>query len=103
MHYIVFRNDVVDRYPWLPRAMHDAFLRAKDRLAGYYTDPNWSSMVWAPHYREEEARNLGDPWTNGLAANRANIVRFMEYAHEQGLISGPLAPERLFHESVVDT
>jgi 4,5-dihydroxyphthalate decarboxylase len=103
MHYIVFRNDVVDRHPWLPRATYDAFLRAKERLAGYYSDPNWSSMVWAPHYREEEARALGDPWPHGLAANRANITRFMQYAYEQGLISAPIAPERLFHDSVADT
>jgi 4,5-dihydroxyphthalate decarboxylase len=103
MHFIVFRAEVVEHHPWLPRAMFDAYLRAKARVAGYYSDPNWSSMVWATHYREEEARLLGDPWTHGLARNRANIARFMQYSHEQGLISAPLPPERLFHESVLDT
>jgi 4,5-dihydroxyphthalate decarboxylase len=103
MHYVVFRDDVVDRYPWLPRAMYDAYLRAKTRLAELYSDPNWSSMVWAPFYQEEERRLLGDPWKHGLAANRRNIERFIQYSHEQGLISAPLAPERLFHESVLDT
>jgi 4,5-dihydroxyphthalate decarboxylase len=103
MHYIVLRNDVVDRHPWLPRALYDAFQQAKERVAGYYSDPNWSALVWAPHYREEEATQLGDPWTHGLAANRTNIAAFIQYAHEQGLISAPLPPERLFHQSVLDT
>jgi 4,5-dihydroxyphthalate decarboxylase len=103
MHYIVFRNDVVDRHPWLPRAMFDAYLATKARLADLYTDPNWSAMVWAPYYQEEESRLLGDPWTHGLAGNRRNIERFIQYSHEQGLISAPLPPERLFHESVLDT
>ena len=103
MHFVVFRNDVVERHPWLPRAMFDAYLEAKEQVAAYYSDPNWSSMVWAPHYREEERRLLGDPWQHGLAVNRVNIERFMRYSHEQGLISAPMAPERLFHESVLDT
>jgi 4,5-dihydroxyphthalate decarboxylase len=103
MHFIVFREDVVEHHPWLPRAMYDAFLRAKARVARYYTDPNWSSLVWAPQYAEEEAALLGDPWKHGLAANRTNLERFMRYSHEQGLISAPLAPERLLHESVLDT
>jgi 4,5-dihydroxyphthalate decarboxylase len=103
MHYIVFRNDVVERHPWLPRAMYDAFLQAKDKVADYYSDPNWSSLVWAPYYREEEAGLIGDPWTHGLAANRVNISRFMAYSHEQGLTSGSLTPEQLFHPSVLDT
>jgi 4,5-dihydroxyphthalate decarboxylase len=103
MHFVVFRADVVDRNPWLPRAMYDAFLRAKERVARYYTDPNWSRLIWGPRYQEEEARLVGDPWTHGLAANRTNIARFMQYAHEQGLISAPMAPERLFHESTLET
>ena len=103
MHFILLRNDVAARHPWLPRAIYDAFLEAKEQLASYYSDPNWSSMVWAPHYRSEEAALLGDPWQHGFGTNRTNIERFTQYSFEQGLISAPMAPERLFHESVLDT
>ena len=103
MHFVALRDDVVERHPWLPRALYDAYLRAKEQLATYYADPNWSTMAWAPHYREEEERLFGDPWQHGLAANRTNIERFMGYSHEQGLISGPMDPDRLFHSSVLDT
>ena len=103
MHFVALRDDVVEGHPWLPRALYDAYLRAKEQLATYYADPNWSTMAWAPHYREEEERLFGDPWQHGLAANRTNIERFMGYSHEQGLISGPMDPDRLFHSSVLDT
>ena len=103
MHFIVLRNDVADRYPWLPKAIFDAYLQAKERLTHYWADPNWSQLVWGPQYREAEQRLLGDPWKHGFAANRVNIERFMRYSHEQGLISAPMAPERLFHASVLDT
>lgn len=103
MHFILLRNDVAERYPWLPRNLFAAYLEAKEKLAGYWADPNWSQLVWGPQYREDEQRLLGDPWRHGLAANRTNIERFMRYSHEQGLISEPMAPERLFHASVLDT
>lgn len=103
MHFVIFREDVVERHPWLPRSMYDAYLAAKEHLASYYSDPNWSSLAWAPQYREEEQAIFGDPWQHGLAANRTNIERFMTYSHEQGLIPAPYPPERLFHESVLDT
>jgi len=103
MHFVVFRRDVVERHPWLPRAFWDAYVAAKAMLREYYGDPNWSSLVWAPHYREEETRQFGDPWANGLAANLRNIERFMQYSTEQGLIPGPLPVADLFHESVLDT
>jgi len=103
MHFVAIRNAVVERHPWLPRALYEGYLQAKERVAQYYSDPNWSTMAWAHHYQEEEQRLFGDPWQHGLAANRRNIEQFMAYSHEQGLISAPLAPERLFHESVLDT
>ncbi len=103
MHFVALRNDVVERHPWLPRSLYDAYLRAKDQLATYYADPNWSTFAWANHYREEEQRLLGDPWQHGVAANRTNIERFMGYSQEQGLIRGPIPVERLFHEAGQDT
>jgi 4,5-dihydroxyphthalate decarboxylase len=103
MHYLLFRNEVVDRHPWLPRTMFDAYLAAKEALAAAQNDPNWSSLIYAPYLAEEQKQLFGDPWKHGLAANRANIERFMQYSHEQGLISAPMPPERLFHASVLDT
>jgi len=103
MHFIIFRNDVAAQYPWVPRAIYDAYLDAKRHLDGYWSDPNWSSLAWAPLYQEQERSILGDPWQHGLAANRECIEMFMRYSHEQGLIPAPFAPEQLFHPSTHDT
>lgn len=103
MHFLVIRDDVAERHPWLPRALWDGYLAAKAKLPGYWNDPNWSSLVWGPQYREEEARAFGDPWQHGVRAIRANLERFMTYSAEQGLIRAPLRVEDLFHPSVLDT
>ena len=53
---------------------------------------------------EEERRLLGpDPWPSGIAANRANLERFIQYEVDQGLIPEPLRVEDLFFETMLDT
>ncbi len=103
MHFVAFRDDVLERHPWLARSMWDAFHEATRVFRDRATDPNWSSLAWGPIYQEEESALLGDPWTHGVAANRANIERFMTYSHEQGLIRAPMPVESLFHASLLDT
>lgn len=104
MHFVVFRQDVADRYPWAPRAFYDAFTRAKEKALWHWEDPNWSLLAWGRHYLEQEQDLFGgDPWPYGVARNRRNIERFMRYSQEQGLIREPMAVESLFHESVLDT
>ena len=103
MHVVALQGDLAQSEPWLPRAVLDAFERARQHAASYYLDPNWSSLAWAQFYREDEKAILGDPWVNGLAVNRKNITDFMGYSLEQGLIRAPLPFERLFHQSVLDS
>ncbi len=104
MHLVAIRQDVVERYAWLPRALLDAFQRAKEKVLWHWEDPNWSVLAWGRHYLEAEQEVFrGDPWPYGLVRNRANIERFMRYSEEQGLIGGSLSVESLFHESVLDT
>ncbi len=99
MHVIAARADVLERHPWTAHAMFDAFARAWAMSQHYYDDPNWSRLAWGRHHLEEERRLFGkDPWPNGVAANRANLERFIQYEHEQGLISRHLAIEDLFVE-----
>ena len=82
----------------------DGFEQAKRQWSHYMDDPNWSRLTWGRHYLEEERRVLGpDPWPTGVAANRANLERFIGYEVEQGLIPGPLAVEDLFFETTLET
>jgi hypothetical protein len=70
----------------------------------YYDDPNYSLLLFARNELEHQRDILGDDlWTSGLAANRANLERFIDFMVDQQLISAPIPVENLFHPSVVNT
>jgi 4,5-dihydroxyphthalate decarboxylase len=104
MHIMAFRNDVVEQEPDLPRAVIGMWESAKRIAADYYEDPGYSEIAFARNALETQEQMFGaDIWPSGFAANRDNIARFIEYSADQGLISAPYEPERLFHASVLDT
>lgn len=104
MHLIAFRNEVVEECPDLPRAVIGMWEDAKRQAALYYEDPGYSEIAFARNALEAQAEMFpGDLWRSGFAANRENIVRFIEYSADQHLIAAPYAPEKLFHPSVLDT
>ncbi len=104
MHVLAIRHDLAEREPWLPKAVMGMYAQAKTIAASYYDDPNWSRLAWGRHYFEDERSLLGDdPWPIGFKANRKNIERFIEYSHDQGLISEVYPPERLFAASTLDS
>ena len=104
MHVIALKDGVVAANPGLPRALLDLYGQAKALVATYMDDPGWSQLPWARMAKEEQNGLLkGDLWPVGYAANRANVERFIGYSHDQCLIDRPLAPEALFHDSVLDS
>jgi 4,5-dihydroxyphthalate decarboxylase len=104
MHLIVFKDEVLKKYPTAATSLMKAFESAKAICRGYYSDPNWSLMAWGRHLFEEERRLLGaDPWLNGFNKNNANLKRFIGYSLDQGLLQRELSPEELFFEKTLDT
>lgn len=102
MHLIAFRDEVLDRHPDAAPALLEAFEKADAICERYYDDPNWSRLVWGRLHLEEERRLLGhDLWPIGIAKNRANLERFMEYSRDQGLIRHAIPVEGLFAEAVL--
>ncbi|NBP71818.1 MAG: 4,5-dihydroxyphthalate decarboxylase [Alphaproteobacteria bacterium] len=100
MHLMVMKRDLADKLPDLPGQLMETFDEAKRQAYGFYDDSNYSLMADARLALEGERRDFGDdPWTNGLAANRKNLERFIGYSHDQRLIAAPYPAERLFHES----
>ena len=70
----------------------------------YIDDPGWSRLAWTKYTRENEAAALGARlWPLGVAANRANLERFISYSYEQGIIEHRIAVDELFHESMHGT
>ncbi len=104
MHVIAVRPDLLASEPGRGVAIVDMFAAAKEVSKSYYDDPNWSRLAWGRHYVENERELLPDDlWPLGLAGNRANIERLIEYAFDQNLIEETFAPERLFAEGTEDT
>lgn len=103
MHTIALKESLVKEHPWVARSLFQAFQRAKEICYRRYDDPNWSQLAWARLLQEEERRVLGpDPWPNGLAHNRRNLERLVQYSWEQGLIPQPIPIPELFAENTRD-
>jgi 4,5-dihydroxyphthalate decarboxylase len=97
MHVLAFKRELAERYPELPAALFAVFEQARLKALERWNDPNWSILLWGRREMERQRGAWpGDPWRNGLEANRKNIERFALYSHEQGLSRRRLAPEELF-------
>jgi len=104
MHVLAVKPEVVDAHPAVAMRLFDAFERAKEMAFHYYDDPNWSHLAWAAHLLREERDALGAvAWANGLARNRKNLERFIQYELDQGLIDRRLEVEELFHATTHST
>jgi 4,5-dihydroxyphthalate decarboxylase len=101
MHLIVLKKEVIERKPELPAQLMGAFASAQRIADSYVDDPGWSRLAWTKYAREREVAALGASlWPLGVAANRANLERFIGYSYEQGIIDRRIAIEDLFHPSV---
>jgi 4,5-dihydroxyphthalate decarboxylase len=101
---MVLKRALAEKYPELPRELIGTFESAKKLAWSYYDDSNFSLLVDARNLLEEQRAAFGDdPWPNGLAANRRNLVQFIGYSHDQRLIPAVYPPETLFHPSTHDT
>ncbi len=104
MHVIALKDEVIAAHTDLPQQLLDLYGQAKSIAETYMDDPGWSQLSWARMAREEQAKLIGaDAWPAGLAANHANIERFIGYSFAQELIDRRLDPEELFHNSVLQS
>ena len=109
MHLIGLRKSLADAHPWLPRALYDAFLQAKDvaleRLrAVWLGTANRLSLPWLGAGMERTIATMGDDyWPYGVAANRAELDAVCRYSVEQHLAERRVSIGELFHPSVMDT
>ncbi len=104
MHLLVFTRELVEREPWLPKAMIAAWEDAKRQAAAFYDDPGYALLLFARNEFEWQRDTFGaDLFPSGFAANRGNLERFIGYLADQRLIEKAVAPSDLFDPSVLDT
>jgi len=109
MHLLAIRKSIVVEHPWLPRALFDASVIARDIALARLRDvwlgnSNRLSLPWLNASMERTLAVLGnDYWSYGFQANRAELATICRYSLEQHLAPRLVAPEELFHASVLES
>ncbi len=102
-HLIVMSKKLDRERPELAAKLLVAFDHAK-RLAyqDILGDNAGYTILFLRERMKEQVARWGDPWRNGVRANRAEIDAFVQYNHEQGITRRRLADEEIFARGVLD-
>lgn len=105
MHAVAVRNDMVEQNPWLPKALFEAYSKAKQRTYDYLRKSAWykTTLPWISQELEDTRDVMGDNfYAYGLSPNnRTTLEALFQYSYEQGLASRLLTVEELFHPSTM--
>jgi 4,5-dihydroxyphthalate decarboxylase len=98
MHTTALRQEIVEKHPWVPINLMQAFEASKQAAYKRMENPRIVPLAWFRHFLEEQQELLGDdPWVYGLTdTNRKNLETLMQYSQEQGLLGKKLALEEIF-------
>jgi 4,5-dihydroxyphthalate decarboxylase len=101
MHVTTVKQEIVDKYPWVPTNLVKAFEAAKQVAYRRVANPRMIPLAWVRTAVEEQEEILGpDPWAYGLTpANRKNLETVLRYTHQQGLIRKTLPLDELFADT----
>jgi len=104
MHAVAVRKDVIRTHPWLPKAVFDAYSRAKQLAYNEIKKSAWYmiSLPWVAQEAEETRKLMGDNyWPYAIEPNRKALNALIQYSHEQRLAKRKLKIEELFHPSTL--
>jgi 4,5-dihydroxyphthalate decarboxylase len=98
MHVMGIKQEIVERHPWVPINLYQAFDKAKAVAMQRMTNPRIVPLAWYREAWEEQQALLGpDPWEYGLTEkNRHTIETLAGYSHEQGLTRRRWSADELF-------
>jgi 4,5-dihydroxyphthalate decarboxylase len=98
MHVMGFRQEIVERHPWVPLTLYRAFNEAKAIAMKRMENPRIVPLAWYRDAWEEQEEILGpDPWEYGLSdRNRKTLETLVGYSHEHGLIKRKIPLDELF-------
>lgn len=103
MHLVVFRNEIVRKYPWAPMSMLKALRESLQLCYKKMENPRRYNLCFNMHLLEEQKRLFGeDPWKFNFKDNEFILKKIIEYSYNQGLISKKMNPQDLFVQSTLD-
>jgi 4,5-dihydroxyphthalate decarboxylase len=98
MHALGIKQQIVERYPWVPNNMFHAFNESKAIAMKRMENPRIAPLMWYREAWEEQEEIAGtDPWEYGLTPrNRNTLETLVGFSHSQGLIKRKIPLEELF-------
>ena len=98
MHVTAIKQELVDRYPWIPAKLCEAFGTAKQLAYRRLENVRVVTLPWfGAHWEDERALFGPDPWAYGLGeTNRKVLETVIRYTFEQGMISSRVPVDSLF-------
>jgi 4,5-dihydroxyphthalate decarboxylase len=98
MHVLGIKREIVERFPWLPINLFQAFQESKRLAIKRMENPRIVPLAWYRDAWEEQQQILGDdPWEYGLSERNANNLNtLIGYSYEQGLIGRRIPLNELF-------
>lgn len=105
MHMVGIRRSLVEKHPWLPVNVYQAFRKAHEIAMQeiVITDTLRVMHPWIVSEVERVKAVMGDDyWRYGIAGNRRDIDTLQRYATDDGLITGAVPIEQLFAVSTFD-
>ena len=98
MHTLGIKQEIVEKYPWVPINMFQALNESKAVAMARMENPRIVPLVWYREAWEEQEGMFGpDPWEYGLTErNLKTLDTLVGYSYEQGLIKRKIPMDELF-------
>lgn len=99
VHLIAIRKDALATRPELGVEICRGYDQAKDITYRRLQNERMTSLPLMRLFADEMTEIGGDdPWSYGLEPNRAELEKFLDYAHDQGLTRRRIRLDELFDE-----
>lgn len=105
MHAVAICRDVADEHPWLPKAVFDAYSKAKSLSYDRMSRLGWAAdmLPWYGQELTETTELMGSNfYSYGMASNKKVLETLFRYSFEQGLAKTQLTIAELFHPASLD-
>src|SRR6266508_4241140 len=100
MHVTTVKQEIVEKYPWVPTNLTKAFEAAKQLAYRRLANPRMVPLAFVrTAVEEQEQRFCKDPWSYGLTANRKTLATVLRYTHQQGMIRNMLSLDEIFADT----
>jgi 4,5-dihydroxyphthalate decarboxylase len=99
MHLVALRRDVYERHPFVATSLYEALTKSRHRALALMRETGALRYMlpWMTDDLDEvDAVFGGDPWPDGIEANRKTLEALVTYMREQHMIAKPILIEDIF-------